>query len=238
MPFIGQAGAGKKKGLTQKEQIEVVRRFKQGGYNTIVATCVAEEGLDIGEVDLIVLYDVAKSPIRLVQRMGRTGRKRDGRIVVLLTEGKEESTYKTSVYKQKAIHKDIEDMGRLENALAMNVPRMVPRGLTPQCHRMEMVQAVWQQTGRTDKDSAITGAFRRTTKYDRFAANCGFLTAIEEERWNGMEKFEGEVKSVRGPHEMWPDDAVNSLDILQTQAEINQFDLREYSLWQCQDQNR
>ncbi len=42
-----------KKGLTQKEQIEVVRRFREGGYNTLVATCVGEEGLDIGEVDLV-----------------------------------------------------------------------------------------------------------------------------------------------------------------------------------------
>ena len=44
------------------------------------------QGLDIGEVDLIVCYDVSKSPIRLVQRMGRTGRKRAGRIIVLVTE--------------------------------------------------------------------------------------------------------------------------------------------------------
>jgi ERCC4-related helicase len=51
-----------------------------------VATCVGEEGLDIGEVDPIVCYDVSKSPIRLVQRMGRTGRKRAGRIIVLVTE--------------------------------------------------------------------------------------------------------------------------------------------------------
>lgn len=56
----------------------------------MVATCVGEEGLDIGEVDLIVCFDAHASPIRLVQRMGRTGRKRDGRIVVLVTEGKEE----------------------------------------------------------------------------------------------------------------------------------------------------
>lgn len=56
----------------------------------MVATCVGEEGLDIGEVDLIVCFDASASPIRLVQRMGRTGRKRDGRIVVLVTEGKEE----------------------------------------------------------------------------------------------------------------------------------------------------
>ncbi len=68
----------------------MIRQFRNGGYNTLVATCVGEEGLDIGEVDLIVCFDASASPIRLVQRMGRTGRKRDGRIVVLVTEGKEE----------------------------------------------------------------------------------------------------------------------------------------------------
>ena len=104
MAFVGQSsgsgadgeanGGNVAKGLTQKEQLEVVRRFKDGGYNTLVATCVGEEGLDIGEVDLIVCYDSSKSATRMVQRMGRTGRKRDGRIVVLLTRGKEEKQYR------------------------------------------------------------------------------------------------------------------------------------------------
>ena len=55
-----------------------------------MSTCVGEEGLDIGEVDLIVCFDAQKNPIRLVQRMGRTGRKRQGRIVIILAEGREE----------------------------------------------------------------------------------------------------------------------------------------------------
>jgi len=67
-----------------------MREFREGGYNTLVSTCIGEEGLDIGDVDLIVCFDAHKSPIRLVQRMGRTGRKRQGRIVMLVTEGKEE----------------------------------------------------------------------------------------------------------------------------------------------------
>lgn len=69
---------------------QVVHRFRQGGFNTLVSTCVGEEGLDIGEVDLIVCFDAQKNPIRLVQRMGRTGRKRQGHIVVILAEGREE----------------------------------------------------------------------------------------------------------------------------------------------------
>lgn len=68
----------------------MVRRFREGGFNTLVSTCVGEEGLDIGEVDLIVCFDAQKSPIRLVQRMGRTGRHRQGRIVVILAKGREE----------------------------------------------------------------------------------------------------------------------------------------------------
>lgn len=54
-------------------------------------------GLDIGDVDLIVCYDAPKSPVRLVQRMGRTGRNRQGRIVVLLTKGKEEQVHYNNI---------------------------------------------------------------------------------------------------------------------------------------------
>ncbi len=50
-----------------------MKKFREGDYNTLVSTCVGEEGLDIGEVDLIICFDSSKSPIRLIQRMGRTG---------------------------------------------------------------------------------------------------------------------------------------------------------------------
>ena len=64
--FVGQ-GSGKSdasKGQTQKQQQEVVRRFRNGEFNVLVATCIAEEGLDIGEVDLIVSFDALTSPVR------------------------------------------------------------------------------------------------------------------------------------------------------------------------------
>ncbi|XP_048736157.2 Fanconi anemia group M protein-like isoform X2 [Ostrea edulis] len=136
MSFIGQSSAGKgMKGFTQKEQLKVMKKFREGRYNTLVATCVGEEGLDIGEVDLIICYDASKSPIRLVQRMGRTGRKRQGRIVMLISQGKEEQIYNQGVYSKKSIHKAILNSAKTLQFYQSN-PRMIPEGLDPRCHKM------------------------------------------------------------------------------------------------------
>ena len=88
--FVGQANAKGSAGMDQKQQLEMIQKFKAGTYNTLVATSIGEEGLDIGEIDLIVCYDSSASPIRMLQRMGRTGRKRAGNVVLLLMRGKEE----------------------------------------------------------------------------------------------------------------------------------------------------
>ena len=115
----------------------MVRNFRQGGYNTLVATCVGEEGLDIGEVDLIVCFDAHKSPIRLVQRMGRTGRKRSGRIVVIVAEGKEEQIYLKSQSNKTSIHRAIRD-GCKSLQFYQAAPRMIPRHIHPEVHKMHM----------------------------------------------------------------------------------------------------
>lgn len=84
-----KSGGGGGGGMSQKEQQAVVARFKAHELNTLVATSIGEEGLDIGEVDLIVCYDASSSPIRMLQRIGRTGRKRAGQIYMLLSEREE-----------------------------------------------------------------------------------------------------------------------------------------------------
>ncbi|KAF2682721.1 P-loop containing nucleoside triphosphate hydrolase protein [Lentithecium fluviatile CBS 122367] len=88
--FVGQSTGKHSEGMDQKEQLDVIENFKKGTFNTLVATSIGEEGLDIGEVNLIICYDSKASPIRMLQRMGRTGRKREGKIVMLQMEGKEE----------------------------------------------------------------------------------------------------------------------------------------------------
>ena len=84
--FVGQAKRDGQKGLSQREQVQLVTEFVSGTYNVIVATSVAEEGLDIPATDMVVFYEPIPSAIRSIQREGRTGRRRAGRVVVLVTK--------------------------------------------------------------------------------------------------------------------------------------------------------
>ncbi|CAF0833400.1 unnamed protein product [Rotaria sordida] len=135
MSFIGQAASHAGEGINQKLQKKVVSDFRAGGYNVLVATSIGEEGLDIGSVDLIICFDALKSPIRLVQRMGRTGRARQGRIVLLMTEGKEERTYYEGEIQQKRIFKLIVDGSRMLQLYRNNL-RMIPHDIQPICQEM------------------------------------------------------------------------------------------------------
>jgi ERCC4-related helicase len=47
--FVGRRG-GKGRGMTQRQQLSVLRDFRADKLNVLVATCIGEEGLDIGEV--------------------------------------------------------------------------------------------------------------------------------------------------------------------------------------------
>lgn len=76
-------------GMNQKMQKDLIKKFKKGDYNVLVATSIGEEGLDIGEVDLIICYDSTSSPIKNIQRMGRTGRNRDGKVLLLFSSNEE-----------------------------------------------------------------------------------------------------------------------------------------------------
>ncbi|MFX1479817.1 MAG: DEAD/DEAH box helicase [Promethearchaeota archaeon] len=84
--FIGQTSKKEDFGFPQKLQIEILQKFREGKINILIATSVAEEGLDIPNVDAIIFFEPVPSEIRLIQRRGRTGRFAPGRCYILVTE--------------------------------------------------------------------------------------------------------------------------------------------------------
>lgn len=138
--FIGQAagkGSDNAGGMSQKEQQRVVQQFKAGQINTLIATSIGEEGLDIGEVDLIICYDASSSPIRMLQRIGRTGRKRAGKIYMLLTDNEEkklDKSFDNYKYIQNLIQNQLnDDSQQLEYSPRH---RILPPDVQPECVQM------------------------------------------------------------------------------------------------------
>ena len=58
-------------GMTQIEQERVIKMFKTGEKNLLLATSVAEEGLDISDCNYVIRYDMMGNEISLVQSRGR-----------------------------------------------------------------------------------------------------------------------------------------------------------------------
>jgi len=113
--FIGQASKAGDKGLKQKEQVEIITEFKGGVHNVLVATSVAEEGLDIPATDLVLFYEPIPSAIRSIQRKGRTARKKVGKVIVLIAKGtKDEAYYWLSRSKEREMRKRISEMRMME----------------------------------------------------------------------------------------------------------------------------
>jgi Fanconi anemia group M protein len=91
--FVGQGDKEGSDGMTQKQQQETLDAFRAGEFEVLVSTSVAEEGLDVPEVDLVLFYEPVPTAIRSIQRRGRTGRQTEGKVTVLMAEDTRDEAY-------------------------------------------------------------------------------------------------------------------------------------------------
>uniref|UniRef100_A0A8C2ZTD4 RNA helicase n=1 Tax=Cyclopterus lumpus TaxID=8103 RepID=A0A8C2ZTD4_CYCLU len=75
--------------MTQNEQADTIRKFRQGTINLLISTSVAEEGLDIPECNLVVRYGLLTNEIAQQQASGRA-RATDSQYSVVAEEGGQE----------------------------------------------------------------------------------------------------------------------------------------------------
>jgi Fanconi anemia group M protein len=109
--FVGQAKQGQIKGMNQKKQKNIIDKFRQRDINIMIATSVAEEGIDIPNVNKVIFYEPVPSEIRSIQRKGRTGRSNIGEVTILITEGtRDEAYFYASVNKERKMKGIIKKM--------------------------------------------------------------------------------------------------------------------------------
>ena len=77
--------------MRKPERRGILRRFAEGKLEAITAPRVLDEGIDVPEADLAIIFATSKTRRQMVQRMGRVlRRKADGRVarfIVLYVEG-------------------------------------------------------------------------------------------------------------------------------------------------------
>ncbi|KZL76105.1 fanconi anemia group M protein [Colletotrichum tofieldiae] len=188
--FVGQADSKRSAGMKQSEQIATIQKFKDGEYNVLVATSIGEEGLDIGQVDLIVCYDASSSPIRMLQRMGRTGRKRAGNIVLLLMRGKEEDAFARSKDNYAEMQKLICEGSKFNFRHDLSA-RIVPRDIRPEVD-MQHIEIPIENTQNPSLPEPKKGRARKKLPPKKFHlpddVELGFMKASEMGKANATPK--------------------------------------------------
>lgn len=76
-------------GLSQAQRDRIMKKFRTGGMDLLIATDVAARGLDVDHLSHVVNYSVPTSPDIYVHRIGRTGRAGREGVGITLVEPKE-----------------------------------------------------------------------------------------------------------------------------------------------------
>jgi Fanconi anemia group M protein len=130
--FVGQASTLLDKGLTQEEQAARIEQLEDGSLNVLVATSIAEEGLDIPAVDQVFFYEPIPSEIRYIQRRGRTGRKAPGKVTILATNNSLDMIYLYASRRRiKKMQRIAENVNRKLQPIIRINPKPLPNKLTP-----------------------------------------------------------------------------------------------------------
>ena len=92
--------------LEQAQRDQIMREFKSGRINMLVATDIVSRGIDIDDIRLVINYDVPRDCEDYVHRIGRTARaNHDGCAITFVSE-KEQTHFKAiEDFLEKAIYK-------------------------------------------------------------------------------------------------------------------------------------
>ncbi len=89
----------------QADRTEVMKKFREGECNILIATDVSARGIDIPDVGYVINFDLPEKPENYVHRVGRTGRGvRKGIAISFCSEDEKDRLQEI----QKLLHKPIE----------------------------------------------------------------------------------------------------------------------------------
>ncbi|HEY8175373.1 MAG TPA: DEAD/DEAH box helicase [Gemmatimonadaceae bacterium] len=167
-------------GLSQEQRDRVMRRFRDGTVELLVATDVAARGLDIRHVSHVVNYDVPSSPDGYVHRIGRTGRAGSAGVAITFAEPRE--------------HRQLRNIEQLtkQKIEIQKVPTIVDL----RARKLELTRAALQETllaGELDAYRLVVESLG--SEHDLFDIAAAAVKMAQEAR-TGAEKAEVDIPEV------------------------------------------
>ncbi|BEG98550.1 DEAD/DEAH box helicase [Bacteroides sedimenti] len=81
--------------LEQAQRDHIMREFKNGRINILVATDIVSRGIDIDDIRLVINYDVPNDSEDYVHRIGRTARANNDGVALTFVSEKEQGAFKS-----------------------------------------------------------------------------------------------------------------------------------------------
>ena len=168
--FIGQSTKPDDLGFSQDKQIEIIKQFKEGTLDVLVATSVAEEGLDIPNVDAIIFYEPVPSEIRLIQRRGRTGRYGPGRCYLLIArQSIDVPFYKAAERKEIVMNSVLSDSKQLDLFDVVNRKEICFKAPSNKISELDLIKNYRERREREKELLANRSIEEIITELDNFA---------------------------------------------------------------------
>jgi len=104
----GMPSAAMHSDLEQAEREEVMRKFKHGHINIMIATDIVSRGIDVEDIELIINFDVPRDVEDYIHRIGRTARANaDGKAITLVSQMDQGRFLKIENFIKKVIDKEV-----------------------------------------------------------------------------------------------------------------------------------
>ncbi|XP_070791608.1 antiviral innate immune response receptor RIG-I [Pituophis catenifer annectens] len=108
--LIGRGKRNHCTGMTLPNQKGTLDAFKtHGDSKLLIATSVADEGIDIAQCNLVLLYEYVGNVIKMIQVRGR-GRAKDSKCILVTSKKEQEEKERYNLQKEKMMNRAIEEV--------------------------------------------------------------------------------------------------------------------------------
>uniref|UniRef100_A0A8D0G5Z2 RNA helicase n=1 Tax=Sphenodon punctatus TaxID=8508 RepID=A0A8D0G5Z2_SPHPU len=105
--LMGRSNRNQKTGMTLPNQKDVLNSFRTNGdHKILIATSVADEGIDIAQCNLVLLYEYTGNVTKMIQVRGR-GRAKDSKCILVTSKKEHANNEQNNIYKEEMMNKAI-----------------------------------------------------------------------------------------------------------------------------------